>query len=210
MKIEHVSAAGRDHQNEDAVLFKSVNETSMAIAVADGMGGKSFGSLASSLVCQSIIDYATNAHSDNTQELLFDALEHADRRISIEIEQCKQSMGAAVLAAIISSGQLHYTWQGNVRLYRHNQGQIICLTHDHTIDIGYGEERLTRCIKGCGLREDVPYEVSPIEVGDVLYICTDGFYRQFQDKLKENLSMTELNTLLDCPDDDSTLVCIEV
>ena len=55
------------------------------------------------------------------------------------------------------------------------------LTTDHVLDAGYGKFLLTRCIKGGGLREELPYQSIEVNAGDTLILCTDGLYKQMND-----------------------------
>ena len=56
------------------------------------------------------------------------------------------------------------------------------------LDVGYGKHLLTRCIKGAGLRTDVPYQNRKVKAGDILLLCTDGLYKQI--KVNQMLDIT--------------------
>ena len=60
--------------------------------------------------------------------------------------------------AFIEDRDIHYTWLGNVRIYISDHDEMKQLSTDHTLNIGYGKYLLTRCIKGAGLRDDIPYQ----------------------------------------------------
>ena len=79
------------------------------------------------------------------------------------------------------------------------------VTTDHLANIGYGRTALTRCIKGSGLRDDLPFLCFELKEGDAIYVCTDGLY-----KVAENyigvLPIEEFAEILNEPEDDATLV----
>lgn len=206
MKFESISVQGNNNNNEDHIIVSDLDETSLVVVLSDGMGGKNHGKKASAIVGQSIKDFIQGNNGESPMSILMNALKYADCQLSSEIEKTRQSMGAATLAAIITTNEIHYIWQGNVRLYHLQDGCLSCLTKDHTIDIGYGQRRLTRCIKGCGLRNDVPYKHIHLTEGDILFLCTDGFYNQFQNELETNPSIEELKSFLVSPEDDASVI----
>ena len=112
------------------------------------------------------------------KKLLGKALEYADETICQKSMETHSKMGAAVAIAFIVGNNIHYTWLGNVRIYLFNHDKAEQLTTDHILDAGYGKYLLTRCIKGAGLRTDIPYQCREVNTGNVLLLCTDGFYKQ--------------------------------
>ena len=141
----------------------------------------------------------------NMKEVLHKALERADqevRRVSIEK---KSNMGAAVAVAIIIDYELYCTWQGNVRIYAQHEGKTELLTTDHLANIGYGRTALTRCIKGSGLRDDVPFLCHKLSGDDTVFVCTDGLYKAAEKNLGV-LSADEISRILNDPEDDASLI----
>ena len=105
--------------------------------------------------------------------ILKEALEKADDKIySKGLSKYKCQMGTTIAAAIVTDFMIFYTWQGNVRIYHKHNGELKLLTIDHTLDIGYGQQRITRCLKGVGLRDDVPFLSAKLSRGDSLFFCT--------------------------------------
>ena len=87
--------------------------------------------------------------------------------------------------------------------------ELSCLTKDHMLNIGYGQTALSRCIKGSGLRDDIPTIRHQLKTNDKIFLCSDGFYkiseiylgrRNFED-IKDNI----IN-----PEDDATLIEISL
>ena len=164
---------GHDSQNEDYCKVVELEGRTLVI-IADGMGGLSLGAEAAECVCEGIAEYVSkNLEADNLWQ---EAFKYADKKLH-ELSLANHSnMGAAVTALIITETSCEVAWQGNVRLYLYRDNQLQQLTTDHVMDIGYGQKMLTRCLKGGGLRDDVPTKNIPLQTYDILFLCTDGFY----------------------------------
>lgn len=208
MKTESFSIAGRNHTNEDRLAVMKLGDQCIAAVLADGMGGLSLGDMAAEVVTQSSVSFLKESYKGvNEQDILHKALDYADREVRRMSLETKSNMGAAVVLVLINGKQLHCTWQGNVRLYVRHGDKTELLTTDHVADIGYGRTALTRCIKGAGLREDVPYLTRALSIGNLVCICTDGMYRIAEDYIGV-LSTDELKERLLAPEDDASMVQI--
>lgn len=194
MRIDSFSIEGKHYSNEDSLSYKTfANDTTIAV-LADGMGGLSFGKEASDLVVNTITEFVSdNADNLSAKEMLFQSLEYADAAIAQKSIEYHSKMGAAVALAFINGNQVHYTWLGNIRIYLSTSNHIKQLTTDHVLDAGYGKSLLTRCIKGGGLREELPYQNIKVNAGDTLILCTDGLYKQMNDNrlIKTNSNIKE-------------------
>lgn len=82
------------------------------------MGGLTFGKEAADLIISTITAFICE-HVERLpiQELLGKALEYADETICQKSMGTHSKMGAAVAIAFIDDNNIHYTWQGNVRIY---------------------------------------------------------------------------------------------
>lgn len=116
-------------------------------------------------------------------------------------------MGAAVTALIISETSCEVAWQGNVRLYLYRDNQLLQLTTDHIMNIGYGQKMLTRCLKGGGLRDDVPTKNIPLQTDDILFLCTDGFYNIHDQDLSSGNTCVPKEDIMN---DDATCLTIKI
>lgn len=179
MKIFIFSQKGYERNiNEDYAVYKLYESSQCCtFAVVDGMGDLDYGHLVSKLVGDAIINYLDqNLNQINADIPILDALEFADSKLS---EFCRGNhcrSGVAVSFGVISNNVLKFTWQGNVRLYYGKPNGWVQLTSDHKLHIGNGVYRLTRCLKGEGLRDDIPIENIAINRNNYLLICTDGLY----------------------------------
>ena len=206
MNIDSFSIEGKYYSNEDSLSFKTFANDTAIVVLADGMGGLSFGKEASDLVVNTITEFVSdNVDNLPAKEMLFKSLEYADVAIAQKSIEYHSKMGAAIALAFITGNQVHYTWLGNVRIYLVKPNYIEQLTTDHVLDVGYGKFLLTRCIKGGGLREELPYHNIKANAGDTLVLCTDGLYKQIN-----NSQLIEINSNIEEQfEDDASMIRID-
>ena len=195
---------GYDSQNEDYCKVVELEGRTLVI-MADGMGGLSLGAEAAECVCGGIAEYVSkNLEADNLWQ---EAFKYADKKLH-ELSLANHSnMGAAVTALIITETSCEVAWQGNVRLYLYRDNQLQQLTTDHVMDIGYGQKMLTRCLKGGGLRDDVPTKNIPLQTDDILFLCTDGFYNIHEQDLSSGNTCVPKEDIIN---DDATCLTIKI
>ena len=195
---------GYDSQNEDYCKVIEL-EGRIFVIMADGMGGLSLGAEAAECVCEGIAEYVSkNLEADNLWQ---EAFKYADKKLH-ELSLANHSnMGAAVTALIITATSCEVAWQGNVRLYLYRDNQLLQLTTDHIMNIGYGQKMLTRCLKGGGLRDDVPTKNIPLQTDDILFLCTDGFYNIHEQDLSSGNTCVPKEDIMN---DDATCLTIKI
>ena len=195
---------GYDSQNEDYCKVVELEGRTLVI-MADGMGGLSLGVEAAECVCEGIAEYVSkNLEADNLWQ---EAFNYADNKLH-ELSLANHSnMGAAVTALIITATSCEVAWQGNVRLYLYRDNQLLQLTTDHIMNIGYGQKMLTRCLKGGGLRDDVPTKNIPLQTDDILFLCTDGFYNIHEQDLSSGNTCVPKEDIIN---DDATCLTIKI
>ena len=211
MKISDFSIGSSD-TNEDYLLYRNMGINGYVIALADGMGGLSYGDVAARLACETAVEYVVNNYKGFHSEtrMLKDALKTADNAIATKgLAEYKCPMGTTIALAIVSDYRMFYTWQGNVRIYLKNANRLSILTSDHILDVGYGQTRVTRCIKGTGLREDIPVRVAKLSRNDKVFFCTDGFYN-IAEFMLSNKSITEIKKAIINPNDDVSLIQVNL
>lgn len=199
---------GSSDTNEDYRLYRNMGINGYVIALADGMRGLSYGDIAARLACEAAVEYVVNNYKGIHSEtiMLKDALKTADNAIATKgLAEYKCPMGITIALAIVSDYQIFYTWQGNVRIYLKNDNGLSILTSDHILDVGYGHTRVTRCIKGTGLREDI----HKLSRNDKVFFCTDGFYN-IAESILSYKSITEIKKAIINPDDDVSLIQVNV
>ena len=195
---------GYDSQNEDYCKVVELEGRTLVI-MADGMGGLSLGAEAAECVCEGIAEYVSkNLEAYNLWQ---EAFKYADNKLH-ELSLANHSnMGAAVTALIITATSCEVAWQGNVRLYLYRDNQLLQLTTDHVMNIGYGQKMLTRCLKGGGLRDDVPTKNIPLQTDDILFLCTDGFYNIHEQDLSSGNKSVPKEDIMN---DDATCLTIKI
>lgn len=195
---------GYNSRNEDYCKVVGVEGRTLVI-MADGMGGLSLGAEAAECICEGIAEYVSkNLEADNLWQ---EAFKYADNKLHELSIANHSNMGAAVSALIITETSCEVAWQGNVRLYLYRDNQLQQLTTDHVMDIGYGQKMLTRCLKGGGLRDDVPTKNIPLQTNDILFLCTDGFYNIHEQDLSSGNASVPKEDIMN---DDATCLTIKI
>jgi serine/threonine protein phosphatase PrpC len=200
--------------NEDSVLAVQETRTTKIgsfpvglFVVADGMGGHADGQLASQLVIQSIRDTilpALRSEADEMAcaELLQSGVQQANFTLYQRNLERHAMMGTTMTGAIVFGTTAHIVSVGDSRtyLYRPLQG-LKQITRDHSLvaelvaaklitpDEVYTHPRrneITRCL---GDNEEVEIDsfIVPLEVGDILLLCSDGLWEMVRDPDIEEL-----------------------
>ena len=205
MKVESFSIGSKHYDNEDRLIVQNMGVFGISAVLADGMGGLILGDVAADVVTKSVADYIMkNYQGYGERSILHKALEYADKELrNVSIEN-KSNMGAAIAVVIVLDHHLYCIWQGNVRVYVRHKNKLNLVTKDH---IGYGKTALTRCIKGAGLRDDIPFVDYELADDDVVFLCTDGMYNVAESYIL-NSSVDEIMTYIGSPEDDASLIKI--
>ena len=185
-KAEVSSHAGlvRDY-NEDASL---VNLDKNLFVVADGVGGRAKGDVASKLTCEKINDGYSGGES------FVDIIESAHRSV---LEKSSQIEGAAgmsttVVAAFLSDETFRLAWVGDSRAYlwKNKDADFRQISKDHSLvqvlrDKGVISEQeamqhpnkniITQAVGVADLENIAVDELEgDFELGDIMMLCSDG------------------------------------
>ncbi len=193
-------------KNQD--VFGVFPELNMAI-VADGMGGRPAGEVASKMTMDAICEYMVNAKGKDPNlpedlPLLNKAIIYANKKVfdaSIE-NTAYRGMGTTVVAMLIHSEEVLVGFAGDSRAYLHRDGVLKQITEDHSVTNEYiragvitREQAKTHPLKhvisrGVGVEPTVSPETfkAVAQVGDVFLLCTDG--------LSNMLDAEEINAVL--------------
>ena len=159
------------------------------LTVCDGVGGAARGDLASSTAVQQLRKLDAEP-TDDLLALVAGAIHRADDRIGELVEEDPELSGTSTTAtvALFDGTRLGVGHLGDSRGYLFRGGELRQLTHDHTfvqslIDEGRISEEESRVhphrnliLKALdGVRHEEPdlFEV-PLEVGDRIFLCSDG------------------------------------
>ncbi len=183
--LSHIGLVRR--KNEDAFVIDTVNGV---LAVADGMGGHQAGELASQLAITELLKFIRQHNYPDVPGMLLHAFQQANRAV---FEQARQQavlagMGTTMTAVLVRAGMAHIAHVGDSRAYLFRQGEVTCLTTDHSLVaelvtqgsltpdealIHPKRNMLTRAV-GVDGHVDVEMMTVSLSPGDYLLLCTDG------------------------------------
>jgi protein phosphatase len=205
-----ISHAGRKRpQNEDA--FGAFTDDRLFL-VADGMGGHSAGEIASHLAVEEISRFFRSFHDDPRQawpypvdrerslgaNLLAVGIKVANDKIraAAEADRGRSKMACTVVALAVGDSQLSIAHAGDARAYRFREGQLRCLTTDHSIlaemvaarpdlseaDIASFSHRNV-VTKALGSKPEVEptLTLKAFQKGDLYLLCSDGLWGSVND-----------------------------
>jgi PPM family protein phosphatase len=184
------------------------DEMGHIFVVADGMGGAPAGKHASSLAVRSIEEFLANTlkwffhlRGPETESVLADfqeALRRADAKLFEESAEHPEldGMGTTLTLAYSLGANLFVAHVGDSRCYLCRDGQLVQLTHDHTLAADLSRKGpgpwaqkishrfrhiITNAIGGRtpGVRAEI--HKCAIEAGDALLLATDGLTRCVSD-----------------------------
>lgn len=201
-----ISDVGRKRtNNEDRCLVafpknrRDKRNKGYLFVVADGMGGRAAGEIASSLAVSEVENYYYNNQGKDALSTLENALVSAHRIIQTSSSNNRDTsgMGTTVTAIALLEKYILVAHVEDSRAYLINSNSITQLTHDHTLTawlaskgkITLEEARnhpqrhiLTQAVGG--IDQDPTPEVAEyrLENGETLLLCTDGLYSLVNDK----------------------------
>ncbi len=170
---------GKRSHNEDSLL---VLPTHQLLVVADGVGGRDAGEVASRLTVETLEQHVVDEQS------LASAIRTANDVVRGQ-SSSHQGMGSTVVAARFQGQRVHLAWVGDSRAYRFD-GDLHLLTRDHSVTerlIQQGqltdEEEASHpdrhtIWQAIGLSDpaqlQVEESVGDLTAGDILLLCSDG------------------------------------
>ena len=194
---------GREH-NEDYFGYYYADGKGVWV-VTDGLGGHSYGEIASRLITEAIITQADELRELTDESLIRISLE-ANRRLLAEqeVHPALKDMKTTLVAAFVRNGLMKIIHTGDSRFYYFNKGNLSFCTKDHSLsrfavdsgeisfeDIRYHEDR-NIVLKVMGLENlNLKNTVDSIEIapGDAFLLCTDGFWEYvLENEMAEDLS----------------------
>ena len=190
---------GRDH-NEDAGASVFLDD-GVLLVVADGLGGHEGGELASSHFVAALTDLAgelEQALHESPAATCRRLIEEAGLRMRDQLAETDPALTAhtTCVLAWVTDRAVTVAHAGDSRLYRLGQGELRWRTRDHSIvqlliDQGELDEaertrhpdqaRLYKSVSGSKPANPSVKELAPLEPGEAVLLCSDGFWGQVEE-----------------------------
>jgi PPM family protein phosphatase len=189
--------------NEDSFGHAWLEDGSLFVIVADGMGGHEAGEVASGLAVRVAEEVVSRDVEADPRERLYNGLVEANDAILDEGRASgTRGMGTTAICAVMMGSEVHIGQVGDSRLYHIRRGQPLWRTLDHTrvqmlLDQGEISEEearnhpeagmLTRALgharmaDGRALVPDVLEEPIVIDKDDAVVLCSDGLHDLLED-----------------------------
>ncbi len=182
--------------------FLEIDQSRSAATIADGIGGKDFGEVASRLAVESCMTYLKTIDPhiliERGSRELANAIKVANETIiTIQRNEPKYNdMGSTLSCFWLDQYKLYFSWVGDSRIYllRPSDKTITMLTQDHTLDQSKidpalapglykrASSILTQMVGSILLlRPDA--DSTEIKQGDIILACTDGLSDRVPDEL---------------------------
>lgn len=175
--------------------------------IADGMGGHGNGQEASYLAINGLRDALKLAlvgspEDDNYEQVLAEGAHTANLAVYRRNRQQQTDMGTTLAVALVIGNTAYIANVGDSRvyLYRENEG-LEQITRDHssvarlveagaiTPDEVYSHPKRNEIYRSLGHQSTVKVDTFsvPLQVGDVLLLCSDGLWEMVRDSAIENI-----------------------
>lgn len=194
------SEIGKREKNEDSFSVKEDKYGLLAV-VADGLGGHAFGEVASGCAVEAINQYLQD--KEYGAQTLEQAIIKANSDIC-DIHSTNEGAQTTVAALWIGDHHALAMHVGDTRIYQFRGGNVVFRSKDHTYaqlavengEITADEIRIYPYRNylygslGNDAMPDVEKNVLELKAGDLLLICSDGFWEKILD-----------SEMMDCADD---------
>jgi eukaryotic-like serine/threonine-protein kinase len=160
----------------DAALLASHG---IAMAIADGMSSSEGAKEASENCVKSFLgDYYCTHASWSVKKSVGVVLRATNSWLYAQGQRqhdSERGMVSTFSGVVLKAGTAHIFHVGDTRISRFHAGRLEALTRDHRVNLGRGQEQLSRAF-GIGQNIEVDYRAEPLEAGDVLIFTTDGVH----------------------------------
>jgi PPM family protein phosphatase len=192
---------GGKKENEDCLNAHMDHEAqTYCFVIADGLGGSKGGKEASELAVASILSSFGSAAKEDPVAWLNEAFQaaHDLLRGRNKADGSRGSMKTTCVAAVILDGKAYWASVGDSRIYVMRGQSLLHRSKDHSVVqvlLDMGEIRAAdvrthpdrnRVLKALGMEENLKPAISPeglpLQPGDCLLLCTDGFWEYINDK----------------------------
>ena len=192
---EFTNRGGRSY-NEDSVGSRTEGDHGVFV-VADGLGGHSFGEVASACIRDTLLDGFPCRDGDPAQWLEVQIADANQRVLALQREK-NAVLKSTVAALYIMGSRAIWAHAGDSRLYYIHEGKLKACTEDHSVaymkykageitrrEIAFDEDqsRLLRSIGGTDHNEPViRVDEEFLSPGDAFLLCSDGAWEFLDDE----------------------------
>jgi protein phosphatase len=204
--ISYFSLQGKNKLNQDAILHYSYDENNHLIAIADGMGGKKGGNIASNYVLNIIEELYKNNININIKEL-FQQVSQNLITFTQKLPEFKE-MATTLTVCIIKDNFIIYGHVGDCRIYHLRNEGIVSKTKDQTelqelLDKKvinkynaklYHRKNILLSVMSSSNLYTLEDGIFEIQKGDRIMLLSDGVYNVIRNKKYiRNLSIESSN-----------------
>ena len=189
--------------NEDSIL--ALPEQGIWL-VSDGMGGHHGGDFASQTIAGAVSALTPDLSPRELMQGVRSAIGHAHTQIVEEATRIgADTMGATVVALILTDGHFVAFWAGDSRLYRLRDGLIEMLSTDHSVvaslvmsgqltwDEAEHHPQSNAITRAVGVGDEIELDKirGTIEPGDRFLLCSDGLTKYADMRTLEKVLASE-------------------
>jgi len=195
----------RKKENEDYHAYfppeeGRINKKGILIALADGMGGRSGGAIASKIAVEALMEEYYKDYFTSIPESLEKAFLRANEEVIVRGQKDinLEGMATTLTAVVLKNGKMFYAHVGDSRGYTIYGKNIVHFTEDHSyvaslVKAGAitEEEALTHpqaniITRAIGVHSDLTIDVSRrhqrLKKNQYIMLCCDGLYKEVPDK----------------------------
>ena len=198
--------------NEDFLFAGKLKGGEHLFIVADGMGGHSFGEVASYRAVTGFIKALKKGVGRNVPDALRKIVADINSKLVLEGKKVgvHKGMGTTLSALYIKNGMGYIVHVGDSRIYRYSNstGELEQLTEDHSLvgkllkdgfiteEEAQAHPKRNVLYQSVGLKEEIEIQSMgpfPIQKGQKFLLCSDGLNSEVVDiEIKEFLKMTSM------------------
>jgi serine/threonine protein phosphatase PrpC len=206
--VHQANHIGGRKYNQDRVGYAYTNDA-LLLVLADGMGGHLHGEIAAQIAVFTFMRAFGRLEHTRVKEpeVFLRATMRAGHDAIFDYarqEELGGNPGTTCVAALVQDGQMWCAHAGDSRCYLLRKDGITSVTHDHSVVQQWADwgiispeemkshpdrNKITNCLGGV---EDMFYvdvaPPEPLQAGDTLLLCSDGFWSPLEDEEMGKLS----------------------
>ena len=205
LQVSAASLIGSRKNQQDSLAFRGYGPYGLLASVCDGMGGLSGGEQASQTACDGLFHCFEKAMKMQQMPEPADFFLHTAEILDGSVAGLRGNdgrplgAGTTITAVLIRDGILYWLAVGDSKIYLIREGQIQCLTTPHNYQMLLRKRLQTGLITQEEYEQEFPrrealisylgmgglaYVDTPLKGielldGDLILLCSDGFYREY-------------------------------